>query len=83
MSGAVQEEIKCKRLLVEPLSELQETARHIASISNECKLEVHEDEYVESFKPTLMDVVYAWSKVCSAAALALAKPSEGVFVLEG
>ncbi|KXZ46677.1 hypothetical protein GPECTOR_41g641 [Gonium pectorale] len=37
-------------------------ARHIAEVSRECKLEVDPDEYVESFKPALMDVIYAWSK---------------------
>ena len=52
-----------KRVLTLPLQQLQETARHIADISNECKLPLSSDEYVESFKPTLMDVVHAWSKV--------------------
>lgn len=52
-----------KRVLAEPLSELQETARMIAAVSNECKIPVNEDEYVESFAPVLMDVVHAWSKV--------------------
>lgn len=52
-----------KRVLADPLSQLQETARHIADISNECKLPMSQDEYLESFKPTLMDVVHAWSKV--------------------
>jgi ATP-dependent RNA helicase DOB1 len=37
---------------------------------NECKIEVNEEDYVNGFKPTLMDVVYHWShganfdKVC-------------------
>ena len=52
-----------KRILAEPLHELQETARHIADVSNECKLPLSQDEYVDSFKATLMDVVHAWSKV--------------------
>ena len=52
-----------KRVLSDPLSQLQETAKHIADISNECKLPLLQDEYVETFKPTLMDVVHAWSKV--------------------
>ena len=60
---ALQEEIRMKAVLSEPLYELQQTARMIAAISNECKLKVNEDEYVESFQPILMDVVYAWSKV--------------------
>ena len=52
-----------KTVLAEPLSHLQQTARRIAEISNECKVDVNEDEYVESFQPLLMDVVHAWSKV--------------------
>jgi len=50
-------------VLADPLMQLQETARHIADVSNECKLQVNKDEYVESFQPNLMDVVHAWSKV--------------------
>ena len=41
---------------------LQNEARKIAKISNECKLEIEEDEYVDSFKTMLLDVVYCWSK---------------------
>lgn len=39
---------------------MQDLARHIARISNEAKLDMDEDSYVESFKPFLMDVVFAW-----------------------
>lgn len=52
-----------KTTLGRPLSQLQETARYIAQTSNECKFPLNEDEYVDSFQPTLMDVVHAWSKV--------------------
>ena len=62
-ADASQEEVRMKLVLAEPLSELQESARHIADVSNECKLSLSQDEYVASFKPTLMDVVHAWSKV--------------------
>jgi hypothetical protein len=31
-------------------------------VSRECKLDLDPDEYVEGFKPALMDVVYAWAK---------------------
>lgn len=41
---------------------LQDTARRIAKISNECKLEIDEEEYVARFKVGLMEVVYAWAK---------------------
>ncbi|CAI5449152.1 unnamed protein product [Caenorhabditis angaria] len=42
------------------LRTLQEQARHVAKVSNECKVEVIEDKYVNSFNPGLMDVVYQW-----------------------
>ncbi|EFJ40622.1 hypothetical protein VOLCADRAFT_121704 [Volvox carteri f. nagariensis] len=45
-----------------PLAQLQAAARHIAEVSRECKLDLDPDEYVESFKPALMDVIYSWSK---------------------
>uniref|UniRef100_A0A1I7XBM8 Helicase ATP-binding domain-containing protein n=1 Tax=Heterorhabditis bacteriophora TaxID=37862 RepID=A0A1I7XBM8_HETBA len=38
----------------------KEYARKIAKISNECKLDINEEQYVESFKPGLMDVVFQW-----------------------
>lgn len=34
----------------------------IAEVSNECKLKVKVEDYVSSFKPFMMDVVYAWSR---------------------
>ena len=61
----VQEQIQLTKALSEPLSQLQQTARNIAEISQECKLQVEPDEYVESFKPFSMDITYHWSKVCS------------------
>jgi len=42
---------------------LQETAKRIAKVSVEAKLQgFNEDEYVEQFKPNLMDVVHSWCK---------------------
>lgn len=38
----------------------KEYARRIARISKESKLDIDEENYVESFKPHLMDVVHAW-----------------------
>lgn len=63
----MQEEIKLTKALSEPLSQLQQTARNIAETSQECKLQVEPDEYVESFKPFSMDITYHWSKVCNPA----------------
>lgn len=57
-----QEQIRLQQELAEPLRKLQETARHIAEVSQGCKIEVKVEEYVEGFRPTLMDVIFAWSK---------------------
>ncbi|KAJ2831705.1 ATP-dependent RNA helicase mtr4 [Coemansia erecta] len=48
--------------LAAPLRIMQESARKIAQTSNECKLQMNEEEYVESFRPELMDVVNAWCR---------------------
>jgi len=37
-----------------------------SEISQECKLDLDPDEYVESFKPFSMDITYHWSKVLTA-----------------
>ncbi|KAJ2661510.1 ATP-dependent RNA helicase mtr4 [Coemansia sp. RSA 1200] len=53
---------KLKEDLALPLRIMQDSARQIAQTSNECKLRINEEEYVESFKPELMDVVNAWCR---------------------
>lgn len=42
-------------------------ARRIAKVSNEARLPIDEDQYVEQFKPFLMDIVFAW---CNGASFA-------------
>lgn len=59
------EEVSLTRKLAGPLQQLQDTARHIVEVSRECKLELDEEEYVDSFRPSLMDVVFAWSNGAS------------------
>lgn len=59
------ESIKSTEELSGPLRSMQDLARRIAKISNECKLELNEENYVEKFKPFLMDVVLAWCKGAS------------------
>ncbi|KAL5543421.1 hypothetical protein UlMin_007205 [Ulmus minor] len=57
------EQIQLRTELARPLQQLQDSARRIAEIQHECKLEVNVDEYVEStVRPYLMDVIYCWSK---------------------
>ncbi|KAK7100745.1 exosome RNA helicase MTR4-like [Littorina saxatilis] len=48
-----------------PLRLMQETAKRIARVSKEAKLEIDEEEYVESFRPHMMDIVYEWCNGCS------------------
>lgn len=47
--------------LQKPFAQVQAKARIIAKISQESKLEVNEDEYVQSLKWQLMETVYAWA----------------------
>ena len=46
-----------------PLKMMQDSARRIARVAIEAKLPLDEDEYVEKFRPHLMDVVHAWATV--------------------
>lgn len=60
------EQIQLRAELSKPLQQLQESARRIAQIQHECKLEINVEEYVEgAVKPYLMDVIYCWSKGAS------------------
>ncbi|PWA56547.1 helicase superfamily 1/2, ATP-binding domain-containing protein [Artemisia annua] len=60
------EQIQLRSELAKPLQQLQDSARRIAEIQHECKLEVNVDEYVEAVvRPFLMDVIYCWSKGAS------------------
>lgn len=47
--------------LMKPFAQIQAQARIIAKVSQESKLEVNEDEYVQSLKYQLMETVYAWA----------------------
>ncbi|KAL3313425.1 Exosome RNA helicase MTR4 [Cichlidogyrus casuarinus] len=64
--------------LVSALRVLQETARRIARISNECRLSVDVEDYVNSFKPAMMGTVADWAKGKSFASLC-----EGTAIFEG
>ncbi|XP_057955218.1 DExH-box ATP-dependent RNA helicase DExH10 isoform X2 [Malania oleifera] len=57
------EQIHLRTELAKPLQQLQDSARRIAQIQLECKLDINVDEYVESTaRPYLMDVIYCWSR---------------------
>ncbi|KAF2759824.1 antiviral helicase [Pseudovirgaria hyperparasitica] len=55
-------EINLRPELAKPFMEIQAQAKTIAKISQESKLTLNEDEYVKTFKPELMEVVFAWTK---------------------
>lgn len=57
--------MKLKEELASPLRVLQEMARRIAKVAKESKLSIVEDEYVQSFKVELMDVVIQWCRGAS------------------
>jgi ATP-dependent RNA helicase DOB1 len=48
--------------LSEPVAQLKTTARLVGEAQKQCKIPIDVDEYEESFKVTLVEVTYAWSK---------------------
>lgn len=56
------EKIELIEKLSIPLGKLYKTAEMIADVSIECKQVIVKDDYLESFKTVLMDVMYAWSR---------------------
>ncbi|KAI5359996.1 Putative helicase, rRNA-processing arch domain, P-loop containing nucleoside triphosphate hydrolase [Septoria linicola] len=49
-----------KEELAKAYREIQAQARQIAKVSMECKVLVNEEEYLQTFKHQLMEVVFAW-----------------------
>merc|ERR1712100_91320 len=45
-----------------PLRTLQETARRVATVAQECRFPIQPEDYVQSFKTGMMEVGYAWAK---------------------
>ncbi|BBH05053.1 RNA helicase, ATP-dependent, SK12/DOB1 protein [Prunus dulcis] len=43
-------------------SQLQDTARRVAEVQLECKVEIDVDSFVSSFRPDIMEALYAWAK---------------------
>ena len=56
---------RLKPELAEPLKSMQDMASKIAKVTKESKIEIIEKDYVESFRPELMEVTYAWCKGAS------------------
>ncbi|KAL3959642.1 hypothetical protein ACCO45_004759 [Purpureocillium lilacinum] len=59
--GATVETQALKEELQKPYREVLAKARIVAKVSQECKLDVNEEEYVQSLKWQLMETVYAWA----------------------
>eukprot|EP00727_Mastigamoeba_balamuthi_P014523 m51a1_g9696 putative ATP-dependent RNA helicase (1034) ;mRNA; f:1368526-1372611 len=53
--------------LAEPFRQVLDVARRVARVSKECKLDVDEEEFVQAFKPNVVDIMYAW---CTGASFA-------------
>lgn len=51
-----------KEDLQKPFREIQAKARIVAKVSQECKLDVNEEEYAASLKWQLMETVFAWAQ---------------------
>ncbi|KAK4742146.1 hypothetical protein SAY87_000147 [Trapa incisa] len=43
-------------------SQLQDTARRVAKVQLECKVQIDVESFVNSFRPDIMEAVYAWAK---------------------
>lgn len=49
-----------QKTLLEAFRRVQETARNVAVVWRECKLDVDVEEYVQKFTPAIMDVIVSW-----------------------
>ncbi|KAF8405647.1 hypothetical protein HHK36_007723 [Tetracentron sinense] len=43
-------------------TQLQETARMVAKVQLECKVQIDVEKFVNSFRPDIMEAIYAWAK---------------------
>jgi len=58
----VEANVRLKPELAVPFRQLQETARRIAKVSQESKIAIDVEEYVQKFSPHMMEVTFAWCK---------------------
>lgn len=61
------EKLPPQKGLVEAFRQVQETARRVANVWKECKIDVNVEEYVQKFSPAIMEAIGAW---CSGATFA-------------
>jgi len=57
-----EEKVNLREDLEGALRQLQESARKIAQVILDCRLPIEVEEYVDKFKPHMMDLVYRWCK---------------------
>eukprot|EP00300_Choanocystis_sp_HF-7_P014133 c18578_g1_i2.p1 GENE.c18578_g1_i2~~c18578_g1_i2.p1 ORF type:complete len:1024 (+),score=274.98 c18578_g1_i2:41-3073(+) len=55
-------ELKLSTEMQKVFTIVTDTARAVAKVMVECKINIDPEEYVESFKPSVMDVVHMWCK---------------------
>jgi len=53
---------KLKEDLASPLRQMQESARRIAQVISDARIQIDPEEYVNQFQPQMMDVVFQWCK---------------------
>lgn len=70
-----------KEELAKPFREIQAQARQVAKVSAESKVLVNEEEYLQSFKPELMEVVLAWTKGASFATIWCVHSYSGAWIV--
>jgi len=46
--------------LKDAFNTLQNVARRVGTVTKECKIPIDVDEYVQSFDPSMMNIVYSW-----------------------
>jgi len=58
----VDSNLRLREEIAAPYRKLQETARRIAKVAQESKINIDTEEYLQKFSPHMMEVVYSWAK---------------------
>ena len=74
------EEPKLKESLARPFRDIQAEARRVAKMSQESRLPLNEEEYLNTFKNGLMEVVFTWCQGASFAQIWYGSASSGFCV---
>ncbi|KAI9688485.1 MAG: ATP-dependent RNA helicase mtr4 [Bathelium mastoideum] len=71
------EVVQMRENLAKPYRDIQAEARRVAKVSQECKLALNEEEYLNAFRHGLMEVVFAWCQGATFAAIWMTDVFEG------